>query len=155
LNRSLAQDVEQGTFITLLYAVIDTARNEVTLARAGHELPLIVRGSGVANSFSLDFVGSEGMPLGLVPDEIFSTVIPDRTERFRSGDVLVLYTDGLTEAPNEEDKEFAGSRLADGVLALRSRGSREINDGIMESVQRFSGSGPQRDDLTLLTIKRL
>lgn len=155
LNRSLAHDVEQGTFITLLYAVVDTERNEITFARAGHELPLVVRGHGVSNTVGLEFIGSEGMPLGLVPHETFASVISDKTESFRAGDLAVLYTDGLTEAPNEEDKEFAGSRLADAVRALRTRNAREINDGIMESVQRFSGSRPQRDDLTLLTIKRL
>jgi phosphoserine phosphatase RsbU/P len=69
--------------------------------------------------------------------------------------LLVLYTDGLTEFPNEEDKEFAGSRLADAVRSLRLRGAREINDGILDSVRRFSGTSPQRDDLTLLTIKRV
>jgi sigma-B regulation protein RsbU (phosphoserine phosphatase) len=155
LNRVLAQDIEQGTFITLLYAVIDTARNEVTFARAGHELPLISRASDAPGGAVEEFVGSEGMPLGMVPDEVFSGVIADRTESFRPGDVLVLYTDGLTESPNEEDKEFAGSRLADTVRALHGRTAREMNDGIMESVHRFSGQAAQRDDLTLVTLKRV
>lgn len=154
LNEALGQDIQQGMFITLLYAVIDTLKNEVTFARAGHELPFILRGAD-SNGAGGEFIGSEGMPLGLVPNELFASVIVDRTESFRAGDLLVLYTDGLTESPNEDDKEFAGSRLADAVRSFRTRNAREINDGILESVQRFAGHSLQRDDLTLMTIKRL
>jgi sigma-B regulation protein RsbU (phosphoserine phosphatase) len=70
------------------------------------------------------------------------------------GDVLVLYTDGLTEAPNDEDKEFSGARLADVVQAHRTRTSREINDAILEQVRLFAGDVPQRDDFTLVTATR-
>jgi sigma-B regulation protein RsbU (phosphoserine phosphatase) len=155
LNRALGQDVENGTFITLLYAVIDSTRNEVTFARAGHELPLLFRGGDKGNGAMGEFIASEGMPLGLVPDEIFSNEISNRTESFRSGDLLVLFTDGLTETPNEEEKEYANSRLADAVRALRAHPARGINDGILESVHRFSGQVAQRDDLTLVTIKKI
>lgn len=155
LNRVLAGEIRRGTFITLLYAVIDTQRGDVTFARAGHELPLLVRPEPTSASGAAAFVGSEGMPLGLVPDELFTEVIEDRTERFQPGDVLVLYTDGLTEAPNENDKEFAGARLEDVVRALHGRKAREINDGVMETVHRFTGERPQRDDLTLVTVKRV
>ena len=155
LNRVLAEDIQQGTFITLLYVVIDIANNQVTFARAGHELPLLSRANGSNHGGAGEFLGSEGMPLGMVPDEIFSNVIADRTENFCPGDVLVLYTDGLTEAPNEDDKEFAGPRLADALRSLRSRSAGEINDGIMDSLHRFSGPIPQRDDLTLVTLKRI
>jgi sigma-B regulation protein RsbU (phosphoserine phosphatase) len=155
LNGVLTADIQQGTFITLLYAVIDTTRNELTFARAGHELPLLFRASHVPNGAVGEFIGSEGMPLGLVPNEVFASVIVDRTERFSAGDILVLYTDGLTETPNEEDKEFAGPRLVDAVRALQSRSAKEINDGILQSVQRFAGQAAQRDDLTLVTLKRV
>jgi sigma-B regulation protein RsbU (phosphoserine phosphatase) len=154
LNRTLGGDL-RGMFITILYAVIDPGRGEVTFARAGHELPLFSRrdpGTGLPLG---EYVGSEGMPVGLVPDEIFSAVIADRTEPFGPGDALVLYTDGLTEAPNEEDKEFSNARLADAVRTLHTRSARELNDGILETVHRFAGTVPLRDDLTLVTVKRV
>ncbi len=153
LNRSLGGDM-RGMFITMLYAVIDTSEGRVTLARAGHELPLFSRRNPVTGVPHETYVGSEGMPLGMVPDEIFSAVIEDRVEAFDRGDVLVLYTDGITEAPNEEDKEFSGHRLADAVRTLHNRDVREMNDGILEQVHRFAGSTAQRDDLTLVTVKR-
>ena len=153
LSRTLGGDL-RGMFITILYAVIDPLRGEVTVARAGHELPLFLRNDAATGAPSAEFVGSEGMPLGMVPAEIFESIIADRTERFERGDILVLYTDGLTEAPNEEDKEFSNARLADAVRALHSRGAKELNDGILETVHRFVGSTHLRDDLTLVTIKR-
>ncbi len=153
LNRALGDDM-RGMFITMLYAVIDTATNQVTFARAGHELPLFSRRSALSGVPETDYIGSEGMPLGMVPDEIFSAVIADRSEPFGAGDVFVLYTDGITEAPNEEGKEFSGTRLADTVRTLHSRSATELNDGILENVHRFAGNAAQRDDLTLVTVKR-
>ncbi len=155
LNRTLLGDIHGGLFVTMLYAVIDVARHEVTLARAGHELPLFARRDRSTGAYLADFVGSEGMPLGLVPDEIFSTVIADRTEPFGTGDVLVLYSDGLTEAPNDEGTEFSSARLADAVRALHLHPATEINDGILAGLRRFTGEAPARDDFTLVTVKRV
>ncbi len=154
LNAALAADIQSGLYVTMLYAIVDVAANQVTLARAGHELPLFVRRQPETGLPRAEFVGSEGMALGMVPDEIFSAAIVDRTEHFGSGEALVLYTDGLTEAPNEEDKEFSGARLADVARAEHARSPREINDRILETVQRFTGEVPQRDDFTLVTVKR-
>jgi phosphoserine phosphatase RsbU/P len=154
LNRTLSTDIEAGLYVTMLYAIVNVATNEVTFARAGHELPLIVRGPA-QGTVEARFIGSEGIALGMVPDELFLATIIDRTERLLPGDLLVLYTDGINEAPNDEGKEFSSARLADTVKAMQSRGVREINDGILEAVQRFTGETPQRDDFTLVTVRRL
>lgn len=155
LNRSLSADIRGGLYVTMLYAVIDVARGTVTFARAGHELPLIVRPDPATGLALATFAGSEGMAVGMVPDDLFRVVIADRTEPFAPGDVLVLYTDGVTEAPNEDEKEFSGDRLADTVRSLSSRSARDINAGILENIRRFAGDMPQRDDLTLVTVKRV
>jgi sigma-B regulation protein RsbU (phosphoserine phosphatase) len=152
LNRVLGNDL-RGMFITMLYAVVDTVEHRVTLARAGHELPLFSRRNQLTGVPEGSYVGCEGMPLGMVPDELFRSVIMDCTEPFVAGDNLVLYTDGITEAPNEEDKEFSGTRLADTVRTLHGRSARDLNDGILENVHRFAGTALQRDDLTLVTVK--
>jgi sigma-B regulation protein RsbU (phosphoserine phosphatase) len=154
LNRTIAADIQGGLYVTMLYAVIDVAGNSVTYARAGHELPLFARRDQASGAYLTEFSGSEGMPVGMVPDEIFSAVIADRTEPFGPGDVLVLYTDGVTEAPNENEKEFSGARLADAVRTLHSKPAAEVNAGILESVRRFTGDLAQRDDFTLVTVKR-
>jgi len=154
LNRVLSHDIRNGMFVTLLYAVIDTDAMSVTFARAGHELPLLVQRYASVGAPTSRFVSSDGMPVGMVPDELFSTVISDCTEPFRPGDAFVLYTDGITEAPNEDGKEFSGARLADAVSSLQTNSAREINDGLMLAIDRFIGGAPQRDDYTLVTIKR-
>jgi len=154
LNRALGGDLSNGMYITMLYAVIDLAASTVTIARAGHELPLLSRRNPLTTVPDEVFVGSEGMSLGMVPSEIFDEVIVDHVEPFNRGDVLILYTDGITEAPNEDDKEFSGNRLADTVRTLHSRRAVELNDGILESLHRFTGDEPQRDDFTLVAVKR-
>jgi sigma-B regulation protein RsbU (phosphoserine phosphatase) len=154
LNRTMEADIQGDLYVTMLYAVIDTESNHVTFARGGHELPLFARREPSTGTYLTHLVRSEGMPLGMVPDDLFSSAIEDRVEPFDPGDTLVLYTDGVTEAPNEEEKEFSSSRLADVVRALHARPAREINDGILESVRRFTGESVQRDDLTLVTVRR-
>ena len=67
----------------------------------------------------------------------------------------MLYTDGLTEAPNENDKEFGGARLADALRASHTGSARQINDTILQAVESFSGITGLRDDYTLLTVKRV
>ncbi|HZZ58474.1 MAG TPA: GAF domain-containing SpoIIE family protein phosphatase [Opitutaceae bacterium] len=155
LNRSIAADIQGGLYVTMLYAVIDVARNTISFARAGHELPLLVRRDLETNEYTARYVGSEGMPVGMVPDEMFAEVIADQIEPFVPGDVMVLYTDGVTEAPNEDRKEFSGARLADIARQLHSRTAREINDGIVEAVEAFVGDETQHDDLTLVSVKRI
>jgi sigma-B regulation protein RsbU (phosphoserine phosphatase) len=91
----------------------------------------------------------------MVDSELFADVIEDKTVDFLPGEVFVLYTDGITEAANEDEKEFSGARLADVVKTLRNRSGKDINSGILENVERFTGSTAYRDDLTLLTVKRL
>ena len=155
LNRAIAAYIHGGIYVTVLYAVIDVARNSVSFARAGHELPLFGRVDPGNGGFRTHFVGSSGMPVGLVPDALFAESIVDQAAAFGSGDVLILYTDGVTEAPNEDGKEFSGARLADAVRSLHARSAREMNDGILESVRRFTGESVQHDDLTLVTVKRI
>ena len=154
LNRTMEADIQGDLYVTMLYSVIDVRANCVTFARGGHELPLFARTEPSTGAYLTHLVRSEGMPLGLVPDDLFASAIEDKMEPFGPGDTLVLYTDGVTEAPNEEDKEFSGARLADVVRALHTRPAREINDGVLESVRRFSGGAVQRDDLTLVTVRR-
>jgi sigma-B regulation protein RsbU (phosphoserine phosphatase) len=155
LNRSLAGDMREGMYITLGYAVVDAAKNQVTIARAGHELPLISTRHPVSGSFISEFVGSEGMPVGLVGADMFDAAIRDKTLAFAPGSTLVLYTDGLTEAPNEEEQEFGGARLADALRAAHSGPARQINDAILQAVEKFTGTTGLRDDYTLLTVKRV
>ena len=155
LNRSLAGDMREGMYITMTYAVIDPATNTLVLARAGHERSLLSHRDRATGAFISDFIASEGMPLGLVDAELFESVIEDKAVEFAPGSTLVLYTDGLTEAPNAQDQEFGNARLADALRAAHAGSAKQINDSVLAAVQHFSGATGLRDDYTLLTVKRV
>lgn len=154
LNRAVTPDLQAGFYVTMVYAIIDPARGRVTLARAGHELPLLARRGAHSGLVKADFVASDGVAVGLESEAAFAGAIADHAEPFAPGDVLVLYTDGVTEAPNEDGREFSGARLADVVRMLHHQPAREINDRVLEAVRHFTGDVPARDDFTLVTIRR-
>jgi sigma-B regulation protein RsbU (phosphoserine phosphatase) len=153
MNREMSEEIRRDMFITIIYAIIDTANDTLTLARAGHELPLVCVPSGADSKPELAFIGSEGMALGMVPSEVFDYVIEDKTVPFKRGDIAVFYTDGVTEAADEEGAEFASKRLAESVRVLRERPARDINAGIVSTVERYTGQDKFADDLTLITVK--
>lgn len=155
LNWVMSGEMQRGMYITMLYAVVDPAKGEIVLARAGHERPLFLRGPRAGGTERGEYLESEGMPLGLVPADLFEGAIEERRITLGVGDLLVLYTDGITEAPNESGQEFSGARLADVVRNLGTQPVKAINDSVLEAVQRFSGRDTYSDDLTLVTIKRV
>lgn len=152
LNRALAGDMRDGMFITMIYGVADVARGSITFARAGHELPLLAA-PAAGSTVACEFIGSEGMALGIVDADTFAAIIADRTVPFAAGSMFVLYTDGLSEAPNSEGKEFGGVRVADVVHARFGDSPREINAAVMDAARQFCG-GAFQDDFTLLTLRR-
>ncbi|MEJ1971583.1 MAG: PP2C family protein-serine/threonine phosphatase [Lacunisphaera sp.] len=139
----------------MTYAVVDSATNTLVFARAGHERPLLSHRDHATGAFISDFFASEGMPLGLVDPGLFESVIEDRAVEFAPGSTLVLYTDGLTEAPNDKDQEFGGGRLADVLRTAHAGSASRINDAILQAVHHFAGTTGLRDDYTLLTVKRV
>jgi sigma-B regulation protein RsbU (phosphoserine phosphatase) len=155
LNHALAGDMREGMYITMTYAVVDAGKNQVTLARAGHELALVSRRDPHTGAYVSEYAGSEGMPLGLVDVELFDSAIEDKVLAFAPGSTLVLYTDGLTEAPNAAEQEFGGARLADALRAAHEGPASGINSAILAAVEQFTGSTGLRDDYTLLTVKRV
>ena len=157
LNHALSEDIRQGLYVTMVFAIVDTEYNEVTFARAGHEMPFFARTDRADGRFAGAFVGAEGMPVGMVEEELFAEIIKDRREPLGRGDSLVLYTDGITEMPDEDGKEFSGARLAEAIRAAHARGAtaKETNDSVLGAVMNFAGGAPQRDDYTLVTVKRV
>ena len=153
INRELLSVIRRDMFITMVYAIVDFKRNEITFSRAGHELPLFLFKNKDTGQSDTTVLESEGMGLGIVPSEIFDPVIEDKTVPFNAEDILVLYTDGVTEATNEEDVAFLNSRLADTVKSLQKCSAKEINQGILDRVADFSSKGSWVDDMTLITVK--
>ena len=155
LNEVMVGETRPEMFVTIIYAVIDMNKNELVFARGGHELPIIVH-SEAGSPVVHEFLQSEGMALGMVPNVIFDSAIRDRTIPFNKGDILALYTDGVTEAVNVEGIEFGNNRLAEVVSTLRSRESEELVQGILDRIALFSGKNAgQADDFTVVIAKHL
>ncbi|NDV63509.1 SpoIIE family protein phosphatase [Puniceicoccales bacterium CK1056] len=155
LNEVMVGETRPEMFVTIIYAVVDLAADEIVFARGGHELPIIVHSADNA-PVAHEFLQSEGMALGMVPNEIFDMAIQDLTIPFKKGDILALYTDGVTEAVNVEGVEFGNSRLAEVVSTLRARTSEDLVSGILDRISLFSGDGDgQVDDFTVVIAKHL
>lgn len=155
LNRVMVAEMRPDMFITMVYVVVDTKASTLTFARCGHELPIIIRAGDDLSSRRADFVQSDGMALGMVPEDIFDYAMQDRTVAFYPGDILTLYTDGVTEAVNADGVEFGNGRLADVVRTLRTRSAEEVVQGILERIRLFSGQAAQGDDFTVFVLKHL
>jgi len=154
LNRELNDRMREDMFITAIYGIIDMKKNTFTFARAGHELPLIIRaGKGKAKSRA-EFVESEGLALGMVPDELFEEVIADCVTPFEPGDSLVLFTDGITEAADAEEEQFSGDRLASFAEKSYGKSPKQFNDELLGELEKFAGDALRADDVTLITARR-
>ena len=157
LNTQLCQDIRQNMFITLTYGIFDEAKHTLTLARAGHELPLLIAESSEitadAPPYTTQPIQTEGMALCMVPSEIFDESIEERTLPFSPGDTLHLYTDGATETTNLKGEEFSTKQLIDILNHTDSQSPEKLNLTIVSKLQEFSeGVESTPDDITLLTI---
>jgi serine phosphatase RsbU (regulator of sigma subunit) len=146
LNRRLAADVSgTGRFMTFFLAQV--SGGVLTWVRAGHEPGLLLDGSTGA----ITELFGDGMVLGLMPDEEFEEL----SAPFASpGSVLVVTTDGITEAANRSDDMFDRDRLKQSLLEHAGCSAQGILDGVLADVAAFTDGFPQTDDVTLAIVKR-
>src|SRR5262249_24583749 len=135
---------ESGTFVTAFYGIYDPAARTLTYACAGHNPPRLRLGRN--QTMSLD--GVNGVPLGIVENETYA----EATRSLRPGDLVVFYTDGISEAFSDTGEMFGVERM-DEVLAEASGSAQEVVEAILGAVGRFSGSRPPGDDRTLIAAR--
>jgi sigma-B regulation protein RsbU (phosphoserine phosphatase) len=147
-NRLIYEDGRSSMFVTVFYGVLDAPAMTFTYVNAGHNPPLLVRGDppGVRTL-------GEGrcIALGVVPE----VNITCAALVLEPGDLIVLYTDGVTEAFNPQDEEFGEERLTEYLQKYRHYPVQEIIDGLIDGIRRFCGSAPQSDDITLVILRVL
>jgi phosphoserine phosphatase RsbU/P len=145
VNRLVHDTTASERFITCFYGLIDPENKRLLYISAGHNPPLLLRGDGTS-----ELLTQGGLPLGVFETSRYSESIVE----FRSGDVLVLYTDGVVEARDPSDEEFGLKRLEDVVRASRDRRAHEIVKAITDAVDEYSVEvGGPEDDLTVSIIK--
>ena len=149
-NSLFYENVARGTFISLIYALIDTDTGTLTLARAGQN-PALLFHPGSQNP---EVVQPKGIALGLEPGEMFSRTIEEVTLPFQTGDVLVLYTDGFVESTNLSGGQFDDERFQKTIAGMSGGSASEILEGILNEVRSFAGRATQHDDMTIVVVRR-
>lgn len=144
-NPIIANNSKTGMFVTLFYGVIDNETRTLTYVNAGHNPPLVLR-QGTVEIKELNLTG---VAVGALDDAEYT----QEELQLSSGDVIVLYTDGITEAVNDHEEMFDVPRLIDVIQKTRDLSSQEIADEIISAVFAFSGTQPQFDDITLMVVK--
>jgi len=150
VNRQLYPDIKEDMFISMAYLILDHQRHGITLARAGHDAPLLYK----QQSQTVTPVKSPGMVVGIDSGSVFDRLTIDFAVPLERDDCLVLYTDGVTEALNAEEDEFGLDRMIQSVRASATDGAQTIVKRIIEDVRNFTGSVPQNDDITLIAIRK-
>ncbi len=153
LNRELNERMREDMFITAIYGIIDLTKNTFTFARAGHELPLIINAGEGESKPKAEYLESEGLALGMVPDELFEEVISDSVTPFNPGDSLVLFTDGITEAADSKQEQFSTDRLAAFAKKSAGKSPKQFNNELLKELRNFAGEALSADDLTLITVR--
>ena len=155
VNRIISEHLDSRSFITITYAVIDLPAGVMTFCRAGHT-PLIFLSGPSSPMPSARVLAPSGMVLGLRIDgaaQKFAELLEEERVELSPGDVIVLYTDGITEAMNPESDLFGESRLSRIVEEHGHLDSGELRERIMREVEAFVGSADQHDDMTMILLK--
>jgi len=155
VNRIISEHLDSRSFITMTYAVIDLRRGTMTYCRAGHT-PLIYLPARATGAPAAQILIPSGMVLGLRIDgaaEKFVELLEEERVDLATGDVIVLYTDGITEAMNAESDLFGDARLSRLVEEHGHLDSGELRERILREIEAFVGGAGQHDDMTMILIR--
>jgi serine phosphatase RsbU (regulator of sigma subunit) len=145
VNQHLLDVSEAEIFVTVVYGVLHQTTHEFTYVRAGHTVPLLVDARGEVIMVDPGL----GQPLGILPDP----ELDEQTVTIPPGGALLLYTDGVTEARDEQGGFFGVGRLHESVRANWQAGAQALCDQLLQLVMTYQGLAPQDDDLTLVAVQ--
>jgi serine phosphatase RsbU (regulator of sigma subunit) len=143
VNRALYRDTLDSQFATVFYGTIDTKTLRLTYSSAGHEPSFLWRDGQITE------LQTGGMALGIDPTQAFDKGI----EHLRPGDILLFYSDGVTDAFHFSGERFGRERLEAALNASCHMSAREIGNHVLWEVRRFMGLNDQTDDMTLVVVK--
>lgn len=148
-NRALVFCLERGSFISATYFVVDSNTKTIRYSRAGHCPVLYFK----ASTGTTEFLKDKGTALGMVRSRDYCKYVETNEIPYAPGDIMVLYTDGITEAKNQKGEEFDYPRLEAALKEVTDKSSQEIEKHIIQRLYEFSGSSEINDDYTSMTIK--
>jgi len=145
INRTICQNVTEGKYVTFFLARLDPPSGKIGYVNAGHNPPVLIRADG-----TVELLTEGGMVLGL-----FETVpYAEGVAELRSGDTLLVYSDGVTETYNPAGEEFGESRLMALAVARRALGAEALQAAILAELERYAEGVRANDDRTLIVLKR-
>ncbi|MDD5474926.1 MAG: SpoIIE family protein phosphatase [Syntrophales bacterium] len=145
VNEDIAADNESCMFITIFRGILNLATGDFIYANGGHNPPLLVRGA--ENIINVD--AKSGPALGIIPGSVYH----NHSIRVEAGDLLVLYTDGITEAANRSDELYGEKRLLEYAARCFAAPVRDCIEGLKRSVEAFADGAEQSDDITSLIVR--
>jgi sigma-B regulation protein RsbU (phosphoserine phosphatase) len=144
INRALAQNNEQSIFTTLFVAILDITNGEMVFCNAGHNYPYLLQDATL-----YEMKTTHGMAVGVFEKAQYKTA----KITLRPGDIIVAYTDGVTEAVNSNGELFGKELLEQNLISYQSGGMRKLNLGLSARVLKFSGNKQQHDDITVFSLE--
>ena len=151
VNQFVADDMKRGMFVTMFYVILDSRERIIHYASAGHNPMILYRGS----TKQTYYLNPTGFPVGIqLPDlELFAKTIKSESIRLREDDILVLYTDGITEAMNSKRELYREERFLDSIRRNAHLDVGEFVEAINRELKQFTGGAPQNDDITFVAIR--
>lgn len=144
-NNLIAADSKAGMFVTLFYGILDNKLRTLTYVNAGHNPPIVYH----AADESFHILEATGIAMGAMEDSDYDA----KTRQLEKGDIVVLYTDGITEAMNNQGEMFGEDRLCAVIKASTEKPANMILSGILDEVLAFCETAPQFDDITLMVVR--
>jgi len=144
LNNLLEESVSDGRYATLFYALLSTKKKQITFSNAGHNPPYLFRSDG-----EIEELWDGGIVLGYLANQVYK----QKTISFNKGDILLTYTDGITEALNLDNEEFGEKRLKSVVKNNINLSCLELRNKILEEVDNYTKSDLISDDRTMVIVK--
>lgn len=145
VNDVLIDMNESCMFATVLYGILDCTTREFTFVRAGHDLPILLNAQGEVISLK----ESAGQLLGVIP----ALVLEEQTVALEPGSLILMYTDGITEAFDADENQFGRERLEETVQHTYHISAQAVCDAVWEAVKTFSGTPAPHDDVTLVAVR--
>jgi serine phosphatase RsbU (regulator of sigma subunit) len=148
-NHALIYCLERGSFISATFFIVNSLTKKVHYSRAGHCPVLYYHAAKGVTEFFKD----KGIALGMVRNKSYGSFIQAYEFGYQSGDIMVLYTDGITEAKNDKGEEFGYEKLAEILLEVKSLSPKEIQEHLIGQLYEFSGTKNINDDYTTMIVK--
>lgn len=147
-NLALASALERHVFVSVIYGVVDSEKEELVIARGGHCPAAMINLEGEAR-----YIRTQGLGLGLDRSTLFRQSLVEEHIRLQPGDVFVLYTDGIVESRNREGQEYGYDRLLQALGEYRHEDARELHKSLLGDLDAFLEETEYDDDLTLVVLK--